>query len=726
MSERLLKITTAQAQAAAEVLPAIGEAVSEAGKAAKGLTDKANEIGGENHRGDKTSDGDDFINDLNMTQQAAREQLMGYGLDKDTVDAYAQKLINDGMPSYMNAAKFLQDLASVASSSATTFQDIFPVAEAIYMRNPYSPDRAIAIMRTIAKYEGQVPGLGLFNMAKQAALGQFNPQALAAVRYSLMGAPGSKGNMNQSRDLQQAFDGINAPNSTLGAELNETNLTHQRMQATHEAFLMQMNLMNLEIRKIADKKLHDIYSYLNQNLPEWVKTNTLGIATIMKLLRGVAMANALKDTALHGLGVGGKTGLGNLPKPNTVPGGFIGAESTRVRKVVAQNQPGAAPQDLSAPPEAAKTAPAPTAPDVPTQPDQTQQISQNMQQANQGVTNNIAQMGLMVGVWNTQVANEVQRTQSLIETTKAALDTNFKNLTEMLEAGWQPRSQFDQEFATGTYVTPEQIQAYSVTADKNAQTLVQLIQSLLTIFVGVASSVSPASLNQSGVGIVQFMANLRNLEANYRAQLKEAQEMRIKIFDISIIGPIDQQVRVLEPTYRKLKAGMEMMAAFNYVGADAYVMPFSKVALQMAQLYGQAAQMYRSAVVKIQQTEPAMAQYCKSRADQMEAAAQMAQSEGVVALRNLMKQQSGGAIASTNDKFVRLSEKSPEELVEKGVKEDSEDSNTVEAKPMKVDEYWDKLYDNEPPYGDVMVHPEEHRNEPTWKMKPKHRIRRLN
>jgi hypothetical protein len=219
---------------------------------------------------------------------------------------------------------------------------------------------------------------------------------------------------------------------------------------------------------------------------------------------------------------------------------------------------------------------------------------------------------------------------------------------------------------------------------------------------------------------------MRNLEANYRSQLKEAQQIKIKIFDISVLGTIDQQVRLLEPTYQELKANIDMMKSFNNVGADAFVMPFVQVTQQMSALYFEASKKYQQASGRIQ-AEPAMAQYCQQRAKQMHAAGTKARAEGVIALRELMKQQGGQAVASTNKKFVRLAKE--EETLEKDEPENVEEvegAKEVEAKPMPVDEYWDKLYKNDPPYGDVIVHPEQHRNQPSWKMKRKHQIKRLN
>ena len=273
--------------------------------------------------------------------------------------------------------------------------------------------------------------------------------------------------------------------------------------------------------------------------------------------------------------------------------------------------------------------------------------------------------------------------------------------------------------------TPEQIEFYAKPANENATVLVKLIQSLLTIFVQVSSSISQKSL--SGVGNPVLFAGLKNLEANWRQQLKEAQQKRLQIFDISVLGPIDQQVRVLEPQYKQMKSGMDLAASFRNVGADAYVMPFTQIAMQMSELYGQASEQYQQAGRKIAQQEPAMAQYCKSRSDQMAAASQMAMTEAVTAMNNLLAQQSGGQLnASANDKFVRLAEETPKKEEELAVEDGESAPTDVEAKPLPVDEYWDKLYKNDPPYGDVMVHPEKHRDEPSWKMRPKHRVKRLN
>lgn len=734
MSNRLKK--TIVAQIPPEIIPAMGEVVTEAGQFAKGVVNKAETVGGEDHKGDKTDQGADYLNDLNSAQQAVREQFIGFGLDSNAVDLYTKKLMQMGMPSFMTAAKFLQDLSIIANTSSTTIQNIFPVAEAIYQRNIHSPERALAILRVIAKYEAKAPGMGLFDMAQHAASGNFNPQSLGVIRYSLMGVPGSKGNMNESRDLQQAFDGINAPNSELGAELNETNLAHQRMQATQESLLIQLRRINLEMEKKRDQKVTEILNTMSQQLPSWVKNNTLFLRSIMEGLKGVTMFNMIKNTAIHGMGINGESGLGTQPGGNTPPMGFIKASSERILKIA--QTAGATPIDLSSGTTPGVT-PSTGIPSNPIMPGVTPGVNptgvaknqeqlqyQNMQQANNGVVNDIAQQGLAAGVWSTQTTSEVSRLTAFIASCKAALDTNFTNLTQMIDAGMAGHSQFTSDIQGGApYATPEQMEHYGQAADKNATVLIQAIQSLITIFVQTSASISTQQMASSGTGILQFAANMPNLKANYRSQLKDAQQMKIKIFDISVLGTIDQQVRLLEPTYQELKANIDMMKSFNNVGADAFVMPFVQVTQQMSALYFEASKKYQQASGRIT-AEPAMAQYCQQRAKQMEVAGTKARAEGVIALRELMKQQGGQAVASNNKKFIRLA---TEEILKKDEQinsEEAEDVKEVEAKPMPVDEYWDKLYKNNPPYGDVLVHPEQYRNQPTWKMRPKQQIKRLN
>lgn len=724
---RMKKTILSGAEMAAEVLPAISSAIN----TVKNVADKAEEIGGVNQRGEKPNDGGDFLNDLNLSEQSGREQFSGFGLDPETYDKYAKELIDVyGMPSRATAAKFLQEIASVASSASTTIQSIWPVATAIYSRNVHSPERAIAILKVIAKYESQAPGLGLFNIAMKAATGNFNPQALALVRFSLMGVPGSKGNMNDTRDLQQAFDGINLPNSALGDLLNQANIAKQEMQSSQEGALMHAMKYKLVIEKNRNKHLKEIYQYMDQHLPEWVKNNTLGVRTLLEGLSGVVEFNAVKNTALDGIGWKGKTGLGNLPHESTPPLGFVnkGASVERIKKTA--QAPGAAPVDYGAQTPASQTpASAPAAAlntPKPIELSDAALTNINMHQVNKGVTNNVAQAGYEAGVWSTEEANQVNSLQTAITNQKVNVDKNYATLTEMINAGIAGSSHSSQETASSApYVTPEQMESYAKSADVGASTLVSLIQSLLTIFAETSKKVGSSNLQQNQVGMVQFSILMRNIEANFRALLKEAQQIRIKIFDISVLGVIDQKVKLLEPQYQELKANKDMMAAFNNVGADAFVMPFASVTQQMAALYFEAASKYKQAAGRIQ-SEPAMAQYCSQRAQQMQAAGAKVRAEGVIALRELMKQQGGGAVASVNSKFVRLAEETSLEIVEKNVEDGEGDNKEVEAKPMKVDEYWDKLYHKDPPYGDVMVHPEKHRNEPSWKMKPKHHIKRLN
>lgn len=741
---RMKKTILSGAEMAAEILPVLQSAIG----TAKNVADKAEEVGGVNQRGEKPNDGDDFLNDLHLSEQSGREQFSGFGLDPETYDKYEKELIDlYHMPSRATAAKFLQEIAAVASSASTTIQSVWPVATAILSRNVHSPERATAILKTIAKYESQAPGLGLFNIAMQAATGNFNPRALALVRFSLMGVPGSKGNMNDTRDLQQAFDGINLPNSALGDLLNQANIAKQDMQSSQEGALMHAMKYKLVIEKNRNEHLKKIYQYMDEQLPTWVKNNTLGLRTLLEGLSGVVEFNAVKNTALDGLGWKGKTGLGNLPHESTPPLGFVnrGASVERIKKTA--QAPGTAPVDYGATPAPATTT-TPTAADTTKkQPTNEELTTQNMQQVNKGVTNNVAQAGYEAGVWSMEQANQVNSLQTAITNQKVNVDKNYATLTEMINAGLAGSSHYSQETASSApYVTPEQMESYAKSADVGASALVSLIQSLLTIFDETSKKIGSANLQQNQVGMVQFSILMRNIEANFRALLKEAQQIRIKIFDISVLGVIDQKVKLLEPRYQELKANKDMMAEFNNVGADVFVMPFASVTQQMAALYFEAASKYKQAAGRIQ-NEPAMSQYCAQRAQQMQAAGAKARAEGVIALRELMKQQGGGAVASTNSKFVRLAEETSSDSDKNSKKEnpcwdnyemigtkDKDGKNVpncvpenkeVEAKPMKVDEYWDKLYHENPPYGDVMVHPEKHRNEPSWKMKSKHHIKRL-
>jgi len=721
MSKRTRQIVANPAAAAAEIIPMVTDVVKNVGGLAQDAANKAESVAGADKQ-PKPGD-NDFLNDLNVTQQSAREQLIGYGLDSEAYQKYEDELMQAGFPSRLTASKFIQDIAAIAGSSASTIQEVFPIGLAIYRRNIKSPERAIAILRTIAKYEGQMPGLGLFNLAYQAATGNFNPQALSLVRMGLLGLPGTKGNMNATRDLQQAFDGINAPNSPLGSYLNQTNLVEQRMQATREQLLMQAKLIELQFATARNQKLSEIYAFLSANLPTWVKNNDYFLRDAYNALSTITYLSSLKDTAMKGLSIGGNSGLNDAGTPQT---GFInpkGASAERVRKVVAQNK-GAEPQVLPSTP-----APTPSSGLNPQQPQQEmtqeQQVNQNINQTNAGQSNDIYKLALQEGVITTQRANDLQKLESLIQVNRAALETNYNNLVDMMSAGQQPQSMFAQGMSVAPYVTPEQIEYYASTANGHATTLIQLIGSMLTIFVEMTQAISVKQVSAQGGGIYHLSALLRNAEAQYRQQLKEVQQKRLQIFDISVLGPIDQEIRTLEPKYKQMETGVEMMNAFNNVGADFYVMPFAQIAMQMSDLYGKAATAYRSAINKLKE-EPAMVQYCNARAEQMEAAAQQAMSKGMIALRNLMKQQSGGVIAEREKKIIKLGEDSSKKDDDIVVENDTDDVVDVEAKPMEVDEYWDELYHNDPPYGDVMVHPEKHRKEPSWKMRSKHKITRLN
>jgi hypothetical protein len=709
------------AAAAAELIPIATEVANQVGNIARNV-DKAEQVAGADTQ--KQPGDADFLNDLNTTQQAAVETLAGFGIDRFAYQSYENELMRF-FPSRLEAAKFIQNIAIISSSSAITFQETYPVVLAIYKRNIKSPERAIAIARTIAKYESQNPGLGLFNMAYQAATGQFNPAALTLARTALMGSPSSNGNMNETRDLQQAFDGINAPSSPLGAYLNKTNLVQQRMEAEREQLLMQAKQIELQFATARNLKLTEVYDYIANNLPEWVRTNKYFLRDIYTVLSTITYVSSLKDTTLRGLSVGGKSGLNDAGSPQI---GFVnprGASVNNTREIYAQTSgveptllpPAASPgfsdkanSDLPEPPGILPPSPQ-------------SRINSNISSVNNGNINDVYSLALQEGVLTTEQSNNLQKLLYLIQINKTALDTNYNTLVEMLSAGAQPQSMFGQGYSTAPYATPQQIDFYASTANQHATTLVQLIQSLLTTFLEMQGKISGAEFTAQGGGLATLSALLRNQEAIYRSQLKEAQQKRIQIFDISVMGPIDQEIRALEPKYREMEAGVDMMNAFNNVGADYYVMPFAQIAMKMSALYYKASEAYASMVSKLR-NEPGMAQYCKARAEQMQAAGLQAKSKGLVALRNLMKQQSGGVIAESDSKNIRLGEDAKEDDTD--IQKDAEDITIdVEAKPMGVGEYWDKLYHDNPPYGEVIEHPEKHRDTPTWKMRSKHKITRL-
>lgn len=693
------------------------ETIVEVANGAKGLVDSAEKMVNQDHRGESKTktDSDDFLNNLDIAQKSAYESLAGFGVDIKTAEEWTQSLFKEThMASVMQAVKFIQEVAQIASSASTDVQSVFPVAKNILKRQISSPERAIAILRVIAKYEAMRPGLGLFNLANQAAAGKYNPQELFLIRYSLPMKDG-KSDLNSSRDLQQAFDGINMPNTELGKELYEYNKVHQDFQQSQEKVLMRMQRVFLEVQKNREELLTKVMKSWYESIPDWAKNNPI-FKSALQFLSGIAYASVIVNTIKHGAGIGGN-GLVN-PGGGKSDFGFVGSSTRRMRRVLAQA--GVAPVDLGAPSAPGTTAS--STPEAPTLPPTQQELAaKNIENLNQGKQSNVNDTAVAFGLVGTQLGNRISMLENIFPTLRDTLKANFDNISMMLSSGNQGASQYTKDMAGAAYATSEQIEEYAKGAMKNADDVIGCIIELLKIY----NQLSQMQIQGDPTKVAQTKAGLRQKEAAYRTMLAEAQQMRVKIFDISVLGSIDQQVRLLEPQYQELSANIEMMKAFNNVGADAFVMPFASVTQQMAALYFEASRKYQKAAVTMR-GEPQMAQYCSQRAKQMQAAGAKARAEGVTALRNLMKQQSGGAVASVNSKFVRLAEETSLEIGKKNVEDGEGDNKEVEAKPMKVDEYWDKLYHENPPYGDVMVHPEKHRNEPSWKMKPKHHIKRLN
>lgn len=696
----------------------------EVAKGVKSVADQAEQAANIDHRGEPKakSDSDDFLNNLDIAQREAYAQLAGFGVDMKTADAMLSRLRQEcNMASILEAVKFIQEIAAVASTAHTDVQSVFETAVNILKRQISSPERAIAILRVIGKYESKAPGLGLFQLANQAATGSYNPQELFLIRYSLPTEQGQLG-MDASRDLQQAFDGINMPNTALGAELAEYNRVHQTYQQANEMLMMRMQRVKLEIQKRREELLTDVFKGWYESIPGWAKNNPI-FKGVLQLLNGVAYSSAIWQTMKHGFGVGGN-GLTSPQGAQNSNYGFVGASNVRVRKVL--GQAGVAPVDLAPNGNVIPNGqPAPNgqvSPAVSNEPTpQQQQAAQNIQNLNQGNPSEVNDLAVQLGIQNTEIGKRLSALEGLVPRLRNTLLMNYNNIMSMLSVGNKGGSMFDNDINSAAYATPEQIEEYANGAITNASDVVHSILELLKIYQYIVQTYSTDGNKSKAIE----NAGLRQREADYRAQLAEAQTMRVRILDIAIVGSIDQKVRLLEPQYQELEANMEMMVAFNNVGADAFVLPFAQVAMQMSALYLEAADRYNKAVGQMQ-NEPQMVQFCQQRAKQMGVAGARARAKGITALRNLMKQQGGSAVASTNDKFVRIAEETLEKDAELAVEDGEGVLTDVEAKPLPVDEYWDKLYKNDPPYGDVMVHPEKHRDEPSWKMRPKHRVKRLN
>lgn len=711
------------------------EVIMEVAKGAQGVVEQADKVVNQDHRGESQTDSDDFLNSLDIAQKSAFESLAGFGVDIKTAQSWIQILREEAhMASIMEAVKFIQEVARIASSSSVDVRVVFPIAKNILKRQVSSPERAIAILRVIAKYEAMRPGIGLFNLANQAAIGNYNPQELFIIRYSLP----SKNGLNSSRDLQQAFDGINMPNTELGKEMYEYNKVHQDFQQTQEMVLMRMQRVFLEVQKNREELLTNVMEHWYESIPGWAKNNPI-FRGALQFLSGIAYFSVISKTIKHAAGVGGN-GLVN-PKGNSSELGFVGASSTRRMKRVVSQTVGATPVDM-----ATTTNTSPTnnvnQTNNPVQLTPEDVANKNIENLNQGKQSYVTDLIVKFGLTGTEIANRLSHLENILPTLQNTLKTNFDNISLMLNAGNQGASQHTKEMGSAAYATSEQIEEYAKGAMRNADDVVGCILELIKIYNQIAQMQVPGN----PTGVAQIKAGLRQKEADYRKMLAEAQQMRVSIFDISILGSIDQKVKLLEPRYQELQTNIKMAEAFNGVGADVFVMPFASVAQQMSALYFEAATKYKKASVTMK-GEPQMAQYCSQRAQQMQTAGAKARAEGVIALRNLMKQQGGAAVASTNSKFVRLAEETSSDSDKNAKKEnpcwdnyemigtkDKDGKNVpncvpenkeVEAKPMKVDEYWDKLYHENPPYGDVMVHPEKHRNKPSWNMKSKHHIKRL-
>jgi len=665
------------------------------------------------------------LNKRNVTEQSGREMFAVFGLDPATYEQYRMQLQNLGMPTRQQQAEFLQEVGHSAMAAGTSIQKVFPVALAAYNRNVGSPEKALAILKLIADEQAKYPGVDLFDIALDSATGN-STQAAARLQPLLLVIAGQTRDHQEAvttlRKLQQVLIGFTLPSSELGQVLHKDNVQLNKLEQLRELLLTKAALYRIEADIKSKQYVAKIWQHWTKNMPKYV--NNPFFRARLQQLQANATSTYLWKSYSDAVGYNGGQGLStNTPANNTSspPMGFIDRRSSNDADRIVVAGEGQRPVDLRnvAPPAGGQPGQSgqPAQQGQPGQPaqqgsDPATQSFNTTETANFGQDPNNQAAGLMAAFnkINPQLMGQWRAAHMTATNLKNSVEQNYKTLAQLIQSG--DAETFNTPFlqnANGSsggrapFATPQQIEAEGIRLSQQAKAaydaFVKLVQIVQQLMAGASSKVSQYEMS----AIAQYQTDIRKDMAAMR-------EMSIRALDMAVLGPVEQEVRVLLSYYDYYKSQIEFgNEALMGVGVDMYVYPFMQILDQVAGVMTKAVQKFKQAAMKFTSMDAAMAQYFRVRAQQIENGATQALNEGLTQVAR-MANKGSFSLASVEDTKLIKTAVALDELASMGKEAEDE---VKEAKPKSVEDYWNDLYGNDPEYGTLIEDAPKHHTDTT-------------
>ena len=654
-----------------------------------------------------------LLDELERThaEQAGTEIFGTFGLDRATTEEYMRQLGHITGASRTLQIQIIQMIGQMAGEMGTTPQELFPIALAIFIRNK-DIRLTQGILAIIAKYESQAPGIGVLQVAEKAAKGQPVGQEMMQIRMAFMALGGeysSKG-LTATKDLERAIYSIVAPQSKAGAEIMKTQEQRLRTQKSlEEWYTLQGRFQSLYSRQRL-KMIENSMQWLVKVFPKFASMAPLD--WWYRTLHGVASAAIIKqyviDPSLNPV-MQGPSPLQQMQQMGNPPLNSAlgrGASLNVDHIVVAQAQrptdlrqnmpqaPAAAPQGDSGTTQAPQGAQIPLADALLT--------ANQANQANNAQVSDAARTMLPEFLRNTQIGQELAKLMPAFEVGQTIIDEELKTLQELIAmpGGTQ---YLGNKLNSAVYMTPQQFvtqakRVYNLATQQKI--LLVAILNFLNQAVGDYTQGDPAQASLLQKLITDWLAKHVKVESNI-----------VTAFELGLVGPIEQQIAMLEPQRAYLEQGIAMAAMINNIGAGQYVGPYSALCMLIGQLRMQASQQYMK-VVSNPETEPQMKNYCLVRArDQMQQA-MLVRREGAMAVMKMTQGIFGGqSLLPTSDYkgWIKVGSQDPV-LAEIEREADAE-----------LEEYWNELYKDSPGaegYGTALERALKYHNVPTDQVPP--------
>lgn len=414
----------------------------------------------------------DPLQKMEQQNQDARSLGLAVGLSNDEYQQYFSSLTQGGVMTQKDAGAFIGEVVSLAASSSVNPHLALNLAVAVAMRSIGFPQRALAILSTLAKYEQKMPGAGVFQCAMDAAQGRQFMQYVMQLRLLLVGQGVP---MAQSTDLVQAMTSIVNPNSDMGSILNDYNKSKLRFEQQKEGISTQWGQMYALYEKERDAELTRFLHYFSQKMPGLFKSGLF--KTLMKGLMTLSSIGAINKLKSSLTGFDDKNQPfahnGGIPSPNyTLGGGTARASNNRPRRF-------------------AQTANQPTTNSY----DVTPNLTQNMSQANSG--------------------------QSFGQPNSAGTQNNEKNTNQIAQQGAQQEQFTEKESGLSTWLQNLEKQ---FTSAYNGVLSVMNVNSMAPNTQGSVGATSPMT-NFAGVNIAALAGQALVIGEQYMDALNKQSEL---------------------------------------------------------------------------------------------------------------------------------------------------------------------------------------------------------